>query len=81
MNEHILQIDDMSCSHCVSAVTKALASVPGLRVLGVALGSARVEGEAAAIVAAIGALDRVGFPARAQIAFTPRPTEPRTPGA
>ncbi len=79
MGEHVLQIDDMSCSHCVDAVTKALATVPGLRVLGVAIGNARVEGETTAVARAVAALDRVGFPARAHLAFAPKPVEPRSP--
>lgn len=79
MAEHVLEIDDMSCSHCVNAVTKALASVPGVKVLGVALGSARIDAEPAAVPHAVSALDRVGFPARAHRGFTPTPPQPRTP--
>ncbi len=79
MAEYLLTIDDMSCSHCVSAVTKALAGVPGLNVRTVALGSARVEGDAASIAAAVAALDRIGFPSRADLSFVPWPSEPRTP--
>lgn len=45
-----LKIEGMSCDHCVRAVTKALAEVPGVtRVVEVSLdrGVAIVEGEAA----------------------------------
>jgi copper chaperone len=43
-----LKIDGMSCSHCVSAVRRALAAVPGVReVIEVSLerGLARVDGD------------------------------------
>jgi copper chaperone len=53
-----LQIEGMSCEHCVKAVTKALAGVPGItRVVEVSLprGEAIVEGspEPSATVRAI----------------------------
>ncbi len=79
MAEYLLTIDDMSCSHCVAAVTKALGGVHGLKVKGVALGSARVEGDSAAVAAAVAALDQIGFPSRADRGFEPTPTEPHTP--
>ena len=37
-----LSIDGMSCNHCVVAVRKALASVPGVRIERVDVGSATV---------------------------------------
>ena len=37
-----LSIDGMSCGHCVVAVRKALATVPGLRIERVDVGSATV---------------------------------------
>ncbi|HKG90998.1 MAG TPA: cation transporter [Gemmatimonadaceae bacterium] len=37
-----LTIDGMSCDHCVVAVRKALASVPGVRIERVDVGSATV---------------------------------------
>lgn len=43
MNPLTLSIDGMTCDHCVAAVRKALASVPGVRIERVALGSATVE--------------------------------------
>lgn len=79
MREYVLQIEDMSCSNCVGAVAKALAGVPGVRVMGVAIGSARIEADPGAVAGAIAALDGVGFPARADAAFAPKPNEPRTP--
>jgi copper chaperone CopZ len=40
-----LQIDDMSCGHCVAAVSKALEAVPGVTVSDVRLGSATVQAD------------------------------------
>ena len=40
-----LQIDDMSCGHCVAAVSKALESVPGVTVSDVRLGGATVQAD------------------------------------
>jgi len=77
--QHVIQIDDMSCSRCVSAVTDALTNVPGVRVMGVAIGSAKIEADAPAAQAAVAALEQIGFPARLETPFSPKPTEPRTP--
>ncbi|HZT73758.1 MAG TPA: cation transporter [Terriglobales bacterium] len=38
-----LAIAGMSCSHCVAAVEKALAALPGVAAASVAVGSARIE--------------------------------------
>ncbi len=38
-----LQVEGMSCGHCVHAVSEALSAVPGVRVEEVAIGSATVE--------------------------------------
>lgn len=38
-----LQIDGMSCGHCLNAVNKALAGVPGATVTSVQIGRAEVE--------------------------------------
>ena len=40
-----LQINGMSCGHCVNAVRQALEAVPGVSVENVAIGSARVSYE------------------------------------
>lgn len=40
-----LQINGMSCGHCVNAVRQALEAVPGVTVENVAIGSARVSYE------------------------------------
>lgn len=42
MNETTLQIDGMSCGHCVGQVRKALARVEGLQRCEVTVGEARV---------------------------------------
>jgi copper chaperone len=43
MNNLELEIDGMSCSHCVSAVSQALAELPGVNVEHVAVGAAQVS--------------------------------------
>lgn len=43
MEQTTLQIDGMSCGHCVSRVQKALAKVEGVHVDRVEIGSARVS--------------------------------------
>ena len=42
MDTVTIGITGMSCSHCVAAVQKALAAVPGVAVEGVQIGSATV---------------------------------------
>lgn len=60
-----LGIDGMSCGHCVSGVTRALAVVPGVAVKDVVVGSARIEvSNAAAADAAVAAVGEAGFTAR-----------------
>jgi copper chaperone len=60
-----LAIDGMTCGHCVQAVTKALAVVPGVKVKSVAVGSAEIEGDGSATGRAVAALDEAGYPAKA----------------
>ncbi len=61
-----LSIDGMSCGGCVTAVTKALSAVPGVKVRSVAVGRAEIEaGDALAAGKAIAALEVAGYPARA----------------
>jgi copper chaperone len=43
MNKLELEIDGMSCSHCVAAVKDALDELPGVDVEHVAVGSAQVN--------------------------------------
>lgn len=65
-----LDIDGMTCSHCVQAVTTALKSVPGVAAVSVSLEErrARVDGsaEANALVRAIEAEGYRAKPAAAQ---------------
>jgi copper chaperone len=43
MTSLTLQIDGMSCGHCVEAVRRALAALPGVEVESVEIGQARVR--------------------------------------
>lgn len=43
MKELTLEIQGMSCAHCLASVRKALASVPGVTVRDVAIGSATLD--------------------------------------
>lgn len=49
--ETTISISGMSCGHCVTAVRKALQSVPGVTITAVTIGSAAVEHESAAMLA------------------------------
>jgi copper chaperone len=68
MTELVLQIDGMSCDHCVRRVTKSLESSPGVRVKEVRVGSATVEydGRPESLDAVVQAIDRAGYAARPQ---------------
>lgn len=62
-----LKIEGMTCNHCVEAVRRALAAVPGVtRVLEVDRnsGTASVEGEAS-VADLIAAVEEEGYTARA----------------
>jgi copper chaperone len=63
MESATIKISGMSCGHCVAAVQKALASVPGLAVDRVEIGSADVSFEAGAgtLSAAEAAIDHAGY--------------------
>ena len=43
-----IKVKGMSCGHCVAAMTKAMASLPGVSQVAVDLGSGRVTYECAA---------------------------------
>jgi copper chaperone CopZ len=45
MNKLELEIDGMSCDHCVAAVADALGELPGVKVDDVRLGAARLSYE------------------------------------
>lgn len=60
-----LEIDGMSCAHCVQAVTTALAATPGVTVRSVAVGSAVIDSAGPdATQRAIAAIDEAGFAAK-----------------
>ncbi|MBA3646425.1 MAG: heavy-metal-associated domain-containing protein [Gemmatimonadaceae bacterium] len=65
-----LAIDGMSCGHCVNAVRKSLASVPGAVPLKIDVGSAEVEIDTAVTSAdaVLGAINGAGY--RAQLVAT-----------
>lgn len=58
-------IDGMSCGHCVDRITKSLGTVPGVEVMSVVVGSARVAvPDTATASAALAAIQGAGFAAR-----------------
>jgi copper chaperone CopZ len=60
-----LDIDDMSCGHCVQAVRDALGRVDGLGVRDVQVGWAVIQPASPALVdEAINAIERAGYSAR-----------------
>ena len=63
-----LDITGMSCSHCVAAVTKALASIHGATPASVHVGSADVDFDPARTspAAIAEAVSNAGYPAKAQ---------------
>jgi copper chaperone len=60
-----LEIRGMTCGHCVAAVKKALAAVPGATVTNVGVGTAVVEadGSPALVKALTDAVDEAGYTA------------------
>ena len=61
-----LTLDNMSCDHCVRRVSQALASVPGVRVEDVTVGSVTMDAtDEAALAAALAAVADAGYPAQA----------------
>jgi copper chaperone len=70
-----LAIEGMTCSHCVAAVQRALAAVPGVVAVRVALGSAQLDIESVApaqvVSDAIHAVERAGYDATAAAAGRP----------
>lgn len=68
-----IQIDGMSCGHCVAAVGRALRAVPGVDVQQVAVGSATIAYDPGAA-----SLDRIHAAVRAE-GYTPRGDTPGGP--
>lgn len=61
-----LQIDGMSCGHCLNAVSRALHAVPGVEVRSVQMGRAEVEVSAPGLVdAVVAAVADAGYRATA----------------
>ncbi len=65
MAEFTLHIDGMHCGSCIRRVTEALASVEGVQVEDVRLGTARLSGpaDAAPVELAIAAVAKAGYAA------------------
>ena len=63
MESVTISVSGMTCGHCVSAVQKALATVPGLTVDEVAIGSARVTLDPAltSLAVAEAAIEAAGY--------------------
>ena len=68
-----LEIDGMSCGHCVGAVKRSLADVQGVSVDAVSVGSADVRFDPARTgqAAIVAAVRDAGYPARVVAAATP----------
>jgi copper chaperone len=67
MTSTTLHIEGMSCGHCLNAVNKALAAVPGVTIESVQIGRAQVTHDPAAapVPAIIAAVEAAGFRATA----------------
>lgn len=64
-SRYTLAIDDMTCGHCVRAVSGALGLVPGVTVRSVAVGSAEIEApDGLTVAAALAAVEEAGYPVR-----------------
>lgn len=62
---YTLAIDDMTCGHCVRAVSGALGRVPGVTVRSAAVGRAEIEApDGPSVAAALAAVVEAGYPAR-----------------
>ncbi|HKT09140.1 MAG TPA: heavy-metal-associated domain-containing protein [Gemmatimonadaceae bacterium] len=70
MERVTLQIDGMSCGHCVAAVGRALSAVPGVNVEAIDVGSATIAYDPLAV-----SLDRIRAAVRAE-GYAPRDGAP-----
>lgn len=68
MTTHQLQIEGMSCGHCVARVNKTLAGLDGVVVSDVKIGQATISVDPAKVSLAqvTAALDDAGYAARAE---------------
>ncbi|HEX6808665.1 MAG TPA: heavy-metal-associated domain-containing protein [Gemmatimonadaceae bacterium] len=74
MERVTIQIDGMSCGHCVAAVGRALSAVPGVDVEQIAVGSATIAYDPSAV-----SLDRIRAAVRAE-GYAPRDGAPEQTG-
>ena len=94
MNDITLQIDGMSCGHCVGQVRNALARLEGVRVRHVKVGEAAVtyDAETVAVEDLIGAIAKAGmneteliwktaYSAAISVVPSPTTTPPKRSGA
>ncbi len=67
MRDLTLDIEGMSCSHCLNAVNRALAEVPGVEVRSVTIGRAALRYDERAVEpsAIEAAVTGAGYPAKA----------------
>ena len=67
MRDLTLQIEGMSCGHCVGAVSRALAALPGVEVRSLMIGRAEIGYDERAVEpsAIEAAVTGAGYPARA----------------
>lgn len=77
MNSLTLAIEGMTCGHCVKTVRAALASIDGIQVTQLAIGSATIQVDETATsadavaAAAVAAVSDAGYPARITTSVTP----------
>lgn len=74
MERVTIQIDGMSCGHCVAAVGRALSAVPGVDVEQIAVGSATIAYDPGVV-----SFDRIRAAVRAE-GYTPRGDAPEQAG-
>ena len=69
MNKLELEIEGMSCGHCVSAVSEALSELPGVNVDRVTIGTAQVtyEPDQVAPEQIVLAIEDAGYAAQAKV--------------
>ena len=68
MERLVLEIEGMSCGHCVARVKQTLAATPGVQVSDVSIGTVSLTYDASATTPAqiASAVSTAGYPARAQ---------------
>ena len=56
-----LEIEGMTCKHCVTAVERAIGTVPGAKLTEVSIGSAKVDGDRTALEGIRKAIEKEGY--------------------